>query len=107
MVGWHHQLNRHNSEQAPGDDEGQGSLACCSPWGLRVGHDWVTEQQSMCWYISGNYENGIHDLFLQSRNRDTDIQNKYMIWRDKEGWEELGQWYWHIYTIDIKYKIDK
>ena len=35
MVGWHHQLNRHEFEQAPGDDEGQGSLACCSPWGRK------------------------------------------------------------------------
>ena len=33
MTGWHHQLNRHESEQTPGDGEGQGSLACCSPWG--------------------------------------------------------------------------
>ena len=33
MVGWHHQLNRHQFEQALGDSEGQGSLACCSPWG--------------------------------------------------------------------------
>ena len=34
MVGWHHgQLNGHEFEQAPGDREGQGSLACCSPWG--------------------------------------------------------------------------
>ena len=32
MVGWHHQLNGHESEQAPGDGEGQGSLACCNPW---------------------------------------------------------------------------
>ena len=32
MVGWRHQLNGHESEQAPGDDEGQESLACCSPW---------------------------------------------------------------------------
>ena len=31
MVGWHHQLNRHEFEQAPGDGEGQRSLACCSP----------------------------------------------------------------------------
>ena len=34
MVGWHHPLNGHESEQTPGDGEGQGSLACCSPWGL-------------------------------------------------------------------------
>ena len=32
MVGWHHQLNGHESEQTLGDSEGQGSLACCSPW---------------------------------------------------------------------------
>ena len=32
MVGWHHRLNGHEFEQAPGDGEGQGSLACCSPW---------------------------------------------------------------------------
>ena len=32
MVGWHHQLNRHEFEQAPGHSVGQGSLACCSPW---------------------------------------------------------------------------
>ena len=29
MVGWHPQLNGYEFEQAPGDDEGQGSLACC------------------------------------------------------------------------------
>ena len=39
MVGWHHQLNGHEFEQAPRDSEGQGSLACCSPWDRRVGHD--------------------------------------------------------------------
>ena len=32
MFGWHHQLNGHEFEQAPGVGEGQGSLACCSPW---------------------------------------------------------------------------
>ena len=33
MVGWHHQLNGHEFEQALGDGEGQGSLPCCNPWG--------------------------------------------------------------------------
>ena len=33
MAGWHRRLNGHESEQAPGESEGQGSLACCSPWG--------------------------------------------------------------------------
>ena len=35
MVGWHHQFNRCEFEQAPGDGEGQGSLECCSPWGRK------------------------------------------------------------------------
>ena len=35
----------HEFEQTLGDSEGPGSLACCSPWGLRVGHDLATEQQ--------------------------------------------------------------
>ena len=33
MVGWHHQLNGHEFEQAPGDSEGQGNLVWCNPWG--------------------------------------------------------------------------
>ena len=33
MVGWHHRLNGHDSEQTLGDGEGQESLAWCSPWG--------------------------------------------------------------------------
>ena len=39
MVGWHHQLDGHEFEQAPGVGDGQGSLVCCSPWGHRVGHN--------------------------------------------------------------------
>ena len=42
MVGWCHWVNGHEFEQAPGDGEGQGSLAM----GVTVRHDWATEQQS-------------------------------------------------------------
>ena len=35
LVGWHRLLNGHKFEQTPGDGEGQGSLACCSPWGRK------------------------------------------------------------------------
>ena len=42
MVGWHHRLNGHEFEQAPGDGEGQGGLACCSPWGHKESD--MTEQ---------------------------------------------------------------
>ena len=35
MVGWHHRLNGHEFQQALGVGDGQGSLACCSPWGCK------------------------------------------------------------------------
>ena len=35
MVGWHHLLDGHEFEQALAVDDGQGTLACCSPFGLR------------------------------------------------------------------------
>ena len=46
MIGWHHQFNGHECKQAPGDGEGQGSLACCSP---RSRKEWeMTEQRLVC-----------------------------------------------------------
>ena len=35
MVGWHHQLDGHEFEQASGAGDGQGCLACCNPWGCK------------------------------------------------------------------------
>ena len=42
MVRWHHQLDGHEFEQAPGVGDGQESLACCRLWVLRAGHDQAT-----------------------------------------------------------------
>ena len=42
MDGWHHRLNGHEFEQALGVGDGQGSLACCSPWGHKESD--MTEQ---------------------------------------------------------------
>ena len=39
MVGWYHQLDGHEFGKALGVGDGQGGLACCSPWGCRVRHD--------------------------------------------------------------------
>ena len=46
MLGWYHWLNGRELEQAPDVGDGQGSLACCSPWGCRVRHDLLTEKQN-------------------------------------------------------------
>ena len=35
MVGWHHRIDGHKFEKIPGDGEGQGNLASCSPWGCK------------------------------------------------------------------------
>ena len=45
MVGWHDRLDGLEFKQIPGDSEGQEGLACCSPWGPRVRHNVVTDQQ--------------------------------------------------------------
>ena len=49
MVGWHHWLDGYEFEQALGVGDGQGSLACCSPWVLRIRYDWVTELIDWYW----------------------------------------------------------
>ena len=57
MVGWHHQLNGHEFEKAPGDGEGQGSLVCCSPWGHKELHmterlnSWTKTTTTECFSI--------------------------------------------------------
>ena len=48
MFGWHHRLNGHEFEQALGDGEGQGSLACCSPWGHKESDTTEQLNNNMC-----------------------------------------------------------
>ena len=53
MVGWHHQLDGHEFEQAPGNSGGQGSLMCCSPWGLKQLDmtEWLKLREAMMCYV--------------------------------------------------------
>ena len=55
MVGWHHGLNLHKFEQAPGDGDGQGSLACYSPLGGKESDttEWVK-------WIELNWASGVY-----------------------------------------------
>ena len=56
MAEWHHRLNGHEFEQTPGDNEGQGSLVCCSPVGSqRVVHNLATEQLISYNHILANF----------------------------------------------------
>ena len=58
LLSQHHQLNRHESEQTPGDSEGQGSLTCCSPW--------VTKSQT-CLLDSTTTNNSLYQKIRQPR----------------------------------------
>ena len=49
MAGWHHRLNGHEFEWTLGVGDGQGGLVCCDSWGCRVGHNWATKLNWMCW----------------------------------------------------------
>ena len=66
---WHHQLNRHEFEQAPGVGDGQGSLACCNPWGHKVSD--MTERLNWDMNIILIFENFKNHKFFQS------IKNKH------------------------------
>ena len=65
MVGWHHRLNGHEFEQAPGVGDGQGTLVCWSPWGCKKSDltEWLSwtklkkkfMQMSSCWLHSLYY----------------------------------------------------
>ena len=59
MIGWHHQLNGHELGQTLGDGEGQGSLACCSPWRCEV-------SDTTCWL---NNKKWSYYLLYKLKNR--------------------------------------
>ena len=68
MVGWHHRLNGHEFEQAPGDGEGQGSLACCSPWGRQSRTQQLSNWTELNWTEAevevGGAQISLHPLIL-------------------------------------------
>ena len=64
MVGWHHWLYGHESEQALGVGDGQGSLACCSPWGRKESD--MTEQLDWTELIDRLHHNRFKNLNIKS-----------------------------------------
>ena len=83
MFGWHHWLNGHEFEQAPGVGDGQGSLACCNPWG----HKQLETTEWLNWIE-----------LMESLHSCTVLVNKYLItkgkgnnWVEKCGMHQLNQ----------------
>jgi len=52
LVGWHHRLNGHEFEQAPGVGDWQGSLACCSPWGHKESDSTERLNNNSVWTVT-------------------------------------------------------
>ena len=71
MVVWYHWLNGHEFEQAPGDGEGQGILACCSPWGRKESD--MTERLNnnnmlcLCFQIVYNHKISLKIIYVYKR----------------------------------------
>ena len=70
MVGWHHQLNGHEFDQAPRVGDGQGSLECCSQWG----HKKLDTTKWLKWTDS--------HLISQKLNVRVEHMHKHIIWKN-------------------------
>ena len=93
MVGWHHYLNGHEFEQTLGDSEGQGSLACCSPWRHKESDTTETEQQQwLPWILP----------LLGAQSFSGKDQHKPMIWHlslDTPAVYLVASWFHFIFSI--------
>ena len=72
MIGWDHQLNGHEFEQSLGDDEGQGSLVCCSPWGHKESNTTERLNNKKMYFnreikLLGHYAASLKNLFLEDK----------------------------------------
>ena len=71
MAGWHHQLDGHEFEEAPGVGDGQGGLECCSPWGCKESDMTATELTiPLCVYM----------VFPLSIDSFTEVSLAYASW---------------------------
>ena len=80
MVGWHHWLKGHELEQTLGDDEGQGSLGCYSPWGRKESrHNWATENNNKWYWPSLSYS---WQIFLSLLSKMLALGMRYQYFSD-------------------------
>ena len=96
MVRCHHQLNRHEFEQAPGVGDGQGSLACCSPWGHKESDtterlNWVKCQKN------GSLENKPKVVGMMWEHNSSSPIGKKFHGRDRNyDVKSFSRWHWSV-----------
>ena len=85
MVGWHHQLNGHEFEQASGVGDGQAGLACCCPWGSRQS-EWLNNNDSKFHTLSTplsrlNFYWSVQSIFAEEEHG-TRVKWNQVWWRN-------------------------
>ena len=88
MVGWHHRLNGHEFEQASGDGDGQGSLACCSPWG----HKQLDMTEQLIW--TDKYNKHDTQYLLNLIHVKTELYLKRICGLDYSHFERIPNYFW-------------
>ena len=95
MVRWHHRLSGHEFEGTPGAGDGQGGLACCSPWSrkdwlqrLSLWQDWATELNWLNWNLRLRNEQEIIRFF----HRNAGICRHYLILQGSVPLQILAHW---------------
>ena len=66
IAGWHHRLNGREFEPILGDGEGQGSLACCGPWGCKES-DMIEQLNNKCLTLCNPMDCSLPGSFVQVR----------------------------------------
>ena len=79
-----------------------GPRVCHTEWSKSEREKQISYTNAYMW----NLKKWCRWSYFQSRNRDTDIENKHMDTKGERGWDELGDGDWHTYPIDTMYKID-
>ena len=95
MVGWHHRLNGHQFKQALGVGDGQGSLACCSPWvtkSQKCLRDWTTTWRKIKQGETTGKSWGWWDPILDGRVHEAPQKSWYLNVNYHWEWIEHPRW---------------
>ena len=108
-AGWHHRLNGHESEQTPGDGEGEGSMVCCSPWG-RKSQTWLGDWTATKNDIVGQHHwldrmslSKLQELVMDREARHATVLRVTKSWTQLSDWTELN---WYIPNLSQSIGVD-
>ena len=104
MVEWHHQLDGHEFEQAPGVGNAQGSLASCSPWGLKESE---TSERLNWTYLKGKDHALLMFIFLKqiSGNIELDIFVEFKFCSLMRTYAEMAGWHHWLYGHEFGWTL--